>query len=83
MILTATMLDIDHRVVLLALIVTRRGIDHQRTPRLIDLGVIMNGTHLAVRHILHLEVIHPSLNNLNGTRPAAAAVECLAGRVGS
>ena len=35
----------------------------------------MNGAHLAMLDVLHLKVVHTKLWYLDGTRPAAAAVE--------
>ena len=76
------MLDIHHGIRLLALVITCRRIDHQRAPCFFHIRVIMNGAHLTMPDILHLEVVHARLGNLDGTRPAAAAVERLAGWIG-
>ena len=67
MILAAAMLDINHRIVLRAIVVTRRRIDHQRAPRLFHLTIIMYDAHLPMLYGLHLEVVHALLGNLDGT----------------
>ena len=81
MVLATAMLDIHHGIVALAGIVAGRRIDHQRTPCLFHLTIIMHGAHLAMRHILHLEVVHALFRNIDGTRPSAAAIERRAGRI--
>ena len=82
MVLASAVLDIHHWIGLLALIVAGRGVDHQGAPRFFHLTIIIYGAHFTVWHILYLKVVHTLLGDLDGTRPAAAAVECLAGRVG-
>ena len=82
MILTTAVLDIDHGIVLTALVVAGRRVDHQRTPRLVDLREIPYAADLTARHVLHLEVVRPCLLDLDGTRPAATAIECLTGGIG-
>ena len=82
MVLAATVLDIDHWIVILVFLIACGGVDHQWAPRLVNLGIIIHSVHFAMGHIFHLEVFHACLGDVDGARPTAATKERLASGVG-
>ena len=74
LILSATMLEIEHRIVHLGLgVIVGRKIDERVPPRSRHLRVVPNLTHLSVGHILNRIVSRTWLRNLHCTRVLASA----------
>ena len=82
LVLAAAVLQVEHRVARLRLlVVVRREVDERVAPGAGHLRVVPDLAHLAVRHVLDVVVVDARLGDLDGARVLAAAEERVAALV--